>query len=684
MKRNFRPGRLAVVIAMFIGVLIIYCAVLYKMQIYDPGRARADSGVTSLVTTKYTEIIKAGRGEILDRNGEKLVSSRASYNVALSREALRNSGRPNEIIQEMLTQASNYDVEHIDTFPVTQGAPYEYIYDMSTQQRNRLDKYFQFHNIDPEISASDFIVWLKQLYGIPYTVGVAEARLIIGVRFELEIRVLVNMAPYVFAEDVPLDFVTTISSMSLPGVSVITSSVRTYHTHYAAHLLGHTGKMNDAETELYTQIGYPLDAIVGKSGVERAFEPYLHGVDGTRTVRTTEDGSIVSEEITEAVPGENVYLSIDIGLQEVAEKALADVIATINIEREVMEEQKATSGAVVVTEIATGQLLACASNPTFNIETMRENSEALNADTSAPLFNRATQGTYNPGSTFKPVTALAALRAGIITRWTTIYDQGIYTKYTSPQPRCWYYTMSLGAATHESLDLIGALAYSCNYYFYSIGDNTGPTRIAQAASDFGLGEKTGIEIYEEKGTLATVDSKKEITGENWYDADTLFVAIGQGINEFTPVQLANYAATIANGGTLYNLSLLHAIKTSDYTATIKQQTPSIRARISEPEFIMYLQDGMKAVASYGTASSKFAGYFPTVAAKTGTVQTGSDVNDGVFICYAPADNPQVAIAVVVEKGGSGAAIIDVARIVLDEYFRTRATENAVNEGVLIP
>ena len=684
MKRNFRPGRLAVVIAMFIGVLMIYCAVLYKMQIYDPRRANAASGTTPLVTTKYTEVIKAGRGEILDRNGEKLVSSRASYNVALSREALLNSGRPNEIIQEMLTQATKYGVEHIDTFPVTQGAPYEYSYGMSAQQRSRLEKYFLFQNLDPEISASDFIVWLKQHYGIPYTVGVAEARLIIGIRFELEIRVLVNMAPYMFAEDVPLDFVTTISSMSLPGVSVITGSVRTYHTHFAAHLLGHTGKMNDEETELYTELGYPLDAIVGKSGVERAFEPYLHGVDGKRTMWTTENGAVVSEEVTEAVPGDNVYLSIDIGLQEVAENALADVIATINLEREALGEQKATSGAVVVAEIATGQLLACASNPTFNIETMRENSEALNADTSAPLFNRATQGTYNPGSTFKPVTALAALRAGVITRTTTIFDEGIYTKYETSQPRCWLYTMSLGAATHGSLNIVEALAYSCNYFFYSIGNNTGPTKIAEAASDFGLGEKTGIEIYEEKGILATVESKKEITGTPWYDADTLFVAIGQGINQFTPVQLANYVATIANGGTLYNLSLLHAIKTSDYAATLQQQIPSVRARISEPEYIMYLQDGMKAVASYGTAQEKFKGYTPTVAAKTGTVQTGSTVNDGVFICYAPADNPQVAISVVVEKGGSGAAIIEVARIVLDEYFRTRATESAVNEGVLIP
>ena len=680
MKRNFRPGRLAVTIVIFIGVLMIYCAVLYKMQIYDPQRAHAVAEFQPLVTTRYTEVISAGRGEILDRNGEKLVSSRAAYNITLARDPLRASGKPNDIIQKLLTYASKYGVEHNDTFPVTTGAPYEYTFDMSTQQRTRLDKYFEFFNLDAEISASDFIVWLKQHYGIPYTVGVAEARMIIGVRYELETRVLVNIAPYIFAEDVPLDFVTTVSGLSLPGVSITMSSARTYHTQYAAHLLGYTGKMNQEETEVYTEFGYPLDAIVGKSGAERAFEAYLHGVDGSRIVSTTEDGSIISEEIIPAVPGDNVYLSIDIGLQEVAENALADVIATINLDRE--EGQKATSGAVVVTEIATGQVLVSASNPTFNIETMLENYTTLSNDSSEPLFNRATQGTYSPGSTYKPVTALAALRAGVITRWTTIADQGIYTKYESPQPRCWLY--STHGAVHPPLDLVGALAHSCNYYFYSIGDNTGPTRIAQAARDFGLGEKTGIELYEETGIVASVESKRELLDEPWWDADTLFAAIGQSHNAFTPLQLANYTATIANGGTLYDLSLMHVIKTSDYTGTVERQTPSIRSNIDEPEFIMYLKEGMRAVTAYGTADDVFGNYPVAVAAKTGTVQTGSDVNDGVFICYAPADNPQVAIAVVVKKGGSGSAIMDVARIVLDEFFRTRATESAVAEGVLIP
>ncbi|NLB29397.1 MAG: penicillin-binding protein A, partial [Clostridiales bacterium] len=208
-------------------------------------------------------------------------------------------------------------------------------------------------------------------------------------------------------------------------------------------------------------------------------------------------------------------------------------------------------------------------------------------------------------------------------------------------------------------------------------------RIAQAAFDFGFCEESGIEIFEEAGIVATVEYRTEKYG-GWWDADTLITAIGQGDNLFTPVQMANYAATIANGGTLYDMSLLRAVKTSDYTATVINRTPTVRSQIEEIEYVAYLKEGMRAVVTYGTAREVFSDYEVAVAAKTGTVQTGSDFNDGVFICYAPADNPQIAISVVVEKGGSGAAIMDVAKLIFDEYFRIRATANAVNEGVLIP
>ena len=291
MKRKFRPGRLAVIIALFMGVLMIYSALLYKIQIYDPQRADAQSAQIPLVTTRHTEVISAGRGEILDRNGEKLVSSRAAYNILLSRDALRALGneKTNEIIRQLLSLAAKNGVEPTDTFPVTEGAPYEYVYDMSSQQRTRLDRYFEYFDLDPEMTASDLIVWLKQHYEIPYTVSVAEARLIIGVRYELEIRVLVNISPYVFAGDVPLDFVATVSERSLTGVSVTTGSVRTYHTAYAAHLLGYIGQMNQAQIETYTELGYPMDALVGTSGIEAAFEEHLDGVDGSRTVLRADD-----------------------------------------------------------------------------------------------------------------------------------------------------------------------------------------------------------------------------------------------------------------------------------------------------------------------------------------------------------------------------------------------------------
>lgn len=681
MKRKFRPGRLAVVVAVFIALLSAYSAVLYKMQIYDPQRASAETGQMPLVTTKYTEVINAGRGEILDRNGERLVSSRASYNVSMSREALNASGRSNDIITQMLALAAKNSVRHNDTFPVTEGAPYEFVYDMSTQQRSTLDKYFAYFGLDTEITASDLIVWLKKHYEIPYTVGVSEARLIIGVRYELETRAIVtNLSPYVFAEDVPLDFVSTVSELSLPGVSVTTGSVRTYHTPYAAHLLGHIGKMNDEEMAYYTELGYPMDALVGREGVESAFEEYLHGADGKRVYYTTADGAVVSEEITEPVPGQNTYLTIELGVQEAAERALADVIANINLLRE--EGDKSTGGAVVALEVKTGQTLALASYPTFDPATKMENYTALANDANEPLYNRATLGTYNPGSTFKPVTALAGMRAGVISRYTLIEDQGIFTKYDDYRPRCWLYTSGFGAS-HGKLDVVGAIAHSCNYFFYTVGDGMGPSRIAQAAYDFGFGEKTGLEISESTGVVASEESRWEILKDVWHPADTLITAIGQGLNEFTPVQIANYAATIASGGTLRNLTLLRSVKTSDYTGTVYESVPETRSEIEETDLVAILREGMRSVVTYGTASDMFGNYPVAVAAKTGTVQTGADFNNGVFICYAPADDPEIAVAVVVQKGGSGAAIMEVAKAVLDEYFTEPSTIGVAAEGTLI-
>ncbi|MDR0839056.1 MAG: hypothetical protein LBN99_05380 [Oscillospiraceae bacterium] len=673
MNKLFRPARLVLLLVLFVGVLSIYAVALYKLQIYDVAQQNSLTEQLPLVTTTRTDTIRAGRGDILDRNGVLLVSSRPSYDVVLSRSALLAADGTNSIIRDLIYMSAESGVAYNDTFPITAGAPFEYAYDMTATQRTRLDKYLDFFDeLDADATADDLIVWMKKHYGIPYTLGITDARLIIGVRYELETRVIMNLAPYVFAEDIPAELISRIAERAYPGVTVEIGAKRVYHTTSAAHILGYLGRMDEKEYALYGAVGYPMDAVIGKSGTESAFEAYLHGTDGELSVRTSENGSVVSEVVKkEAVPGNHVYLSLDIELQATAERALADKIIELDLNPDRPEDQKVTGGAVVVTQVKTGEILASASYPSFDPLT-RTGDE----------FNRATQGTYNPGSTFKMVTALAGMRAGTISRYTQIVDEGVFTEYPDYQPKCWLYTAS--GATHGALDVVQALEVSCNYFFYKVGDDTRLTPLVTAARDFGFGAKTGIEIAEATGVVATEEYKKETFNEGWWNADTLLMSIGQGLNEFTPVQLANYAATIAGGGTLHEITLLHNVKSADYSGIVFAHTPVTRSVIPEGDLIAILKEGMRAAVTLGTASGVFGNYKVPVAAKTGTVQTGSDFNNGVFVCYAPADDPEIAIATVVERGGSGAAIMEIAKVIMDEYFKDAAPAPVVGDGELLP
>jgi penicillin-binding protein 2 len=666
------------------ALMIVYLTTLYKLQVYDAGAAaEADALQPSAVSTDKV-VLPAQRGDILDRNGALLVSNRPSYNVTLTRDALLKTGDANGIIKELIYAAEENGVRYNDTLPVTRGAPFEYLADMSDKQRGRLDKFLSTHSLDGDITASELISWMKGQFGLDYTTGIADARLIIGVRYELDLRALPSfyVEPYVFAEDVDVGFISVVKERSYPGVSAETTSVREYHTTYAAHILGNTGKMNSSDYEKYSALGYPMDAVIGKAGAEAGFEQYLHGVDGARTASSTDNGAIVDVNTTKAPePGSNVYLSIDIGLQGYTENELEKFIDTINLERP--EESKVIAGAVVVTDVRTGEILSMASYPTFDLASLSENIDALNRDPTLPMWDRASHGTYNPGSTFKMVTALAGLREGTITRWSQINDTGQFTEYSDYRPYCWIYPQT--GAGHGPLNVVEALRESCNYFFYQVGASTDKYAIAKAAEDFGLGVSTGIEIPEKIGTIATPEYKRRVLDEGWWNADTLLAAIGQGHNMFTPLQLAGYAATIANGGERRAMTILSRVKSADYSANILTQTPKTLNTIAEGDYIDILQEGMKAAAQSGTAASVFKDYKIKVAAKTGTVQRDtSEVNNGMFVCYAPADDPEIAISVAIEKGGSGAEIMEIARTVLDYYYRDQTVFELRPEGALIP
>ena len=669
----YQKSRIAVVMVILAVVLMIYASAMYDVQVIS----RVDDGGSNALTTTYSTVT-ASRGKLLDRNGVELVTSRARYSVTINRSAILAEDNPNDIIYGLIRAAINTNTKYTDNFPVTVSGPFSWRANLTERERNRLKSYLEYFGLDENISASDFIVWLRDHYKIDSFTGINDARAIIGVRWELELRVIISMADYVFADNVGMDFITCVKEANYPGVTVTTKWERVYHTDYAAHILGYVGLMNEEEVEKYTALGYPMDATIGKTGMEAAFEEYLHGVDGVKATVRDADGHIVDSYIKEEPQaGGNVFSSIDIYMQKTAEDALADTISKLNSTRGA-DEEYANGGAVVVKDVHSGETLTCASYPSYDVSTVTANYNTLVNDPTRPLFNRATLGNYNPGSTFKMVTAFAGLVTGHIGRWTEIEDQGIYTKYSGYQPKCWVYP-----ETHGSLNVVGALANSCNYFFYWLGDTLGIDAITDAERNFGFGKTTGLEIPESPGIVYDVDYKRNVLNDDWYAADTMISAIGQK-DMPTPVQLCNYVSSIANDGTLYKMTLLDKVMNEDYTKTLIKAQPEVLKTVQNNEgYLEILREGMRDVVAEGTAKEILGEYPVKVAAKTGTVQSDSgSVNDGVFVCYAPADDPEIAITVVVENGGSGSSIISTAKQILDYYFQTDKSTPNPAENVL--
>ena len=698
MQRMVKPIRIALLLVVMATLFTIYVSALYRIQIYQVGPPVDEDRPPTIV--RRSETLPAARGNIYDRNGVLLASNRPSYNIMLNRPILLSfsDNERNEIILELIYTALAESIHYNDSFPITRGAPFTYLSNMSADQQVRLNRFLDKYSLDHDISESDLLAWMRTHYGIDYTIGISDARLIAGVRYELEMRTIVtHLPPYIFASDVRTDFVSLIEERNLIAVHVEKSSIREYHSIYAAHLLGYIRPIPQEQLERYLEADppYPMDALVGRAGVESAFEDTLRGISGSRTV-TVSDRGIVTDvnTIKEPEPGNHVYLTLDIGLQAAVETALRVHIESVNAEIE-DENLMITGGAAVVTDVWTGEVLAAATNPTYDPRTLSRDFAMLSTDPTRPMFNRATQGIYQPGSTFKMVTAFAALRNGTIARYSPINCTGRFEKYAPGfQPACWIYGQP-GSGQHGPLDVVQAIAQSCNYFFFQSadwmlgGNRSSAWAIAETAQNFGLGVSTGIQIPENTGILSTPDYVTEVLGySGWWSADTVVTAFGQGHNQFSPLQLSSYAATIANGGTLNALSILRRVRSADMTEPIYSYEPTVLNQIRETYYIEILQDGMKEAtrrASTGTAASVFNDYPIRVAAKTGTVQIeGSEVNNAVFVCYAPADDPEIAISIVVERGVAGSAIMNIAKSIFDYYFRTEINVVAAPFGDLIP
>lgn len=674
--------RAHIILLVFICILGFFAFRLYDVQVIETG------GSTDNTTTYITRTrVKAARGDILDRNGNVLVSNRASYDLVVNHYVLLASNKSNEYLYQLVQRCQEEQITYTEHFPISQERPFTYTL---SQYSSSYQDYFQAYlaymgGLDSDITAPILVDKLRDRYDIPVEWTDEEARLVIGLRYELALRNCVpSLSNYVFLSDVNDEDLSAIVELNIPGMKVEASTVREYNTKYAAHVLGFVGAMSPTQWEYYKNIdGYEMDSEIGQDGLEAAYEQYLHGVDGWREDEHTADGTLVkSEYLSEPKAGSNVEISIDINLQMVAEDKMAEVIENLRNQEpredgSLRDGHDAEGGAVVVLDVKTGQVRACASYPTYDLSTIFEDFDEINADPYKPMYNRALLANYPPGSTYKMVMVIAAMKDRLINSETKIEDKGAFDKYKEDsdfEVFCLQYTNY--GTVHEDVTAARALKYSCNYFFYELADKMQLESMDSTAKALGLGEPTGVELPEYIGHRANEETKKELyEGDNtlWYKGDQILSAIGQADNRFSPMQLAVYVSTLANKGNRYKATFMSRVVSSDYRTLLAENKPVIldHLEINDETYSIYKQ-GMHLVASEdgGTAYSTFKDYPIAVAVKTGTAQTdipGASDN-GAIVCYAPLNDPQIAIAVYVEKGGHGSTLATIAKAILDSYF----------------
>lgn len=693
----------------FLGlVLLVYLGVLYNTQVnhYDKYMAQ------SIRSIAREEKVEASRGIITDRSGRPLVSNRSTYNLTFDASLLSGDEDENEAILRLVQLCRSNGVVWQDNLPITQTAPFTYTLDqLSALQKKRFLTYvkslpdaaallgsylLQYPELvqtenaaaiaaqgelsDTErgnalvaqlttetltadlltrsgVTAPQFLQMMQRRLKLSSAFSSDEARLILGVQYELSLRKLDNYDAYILAEDIDTAFISLLSDGNFAGAKVTSSTVREYETAYAAHILGTVGRLYKEEYDELKGQGYDMDDWIGKDGVELAFEDYLKGGDGRRVVSSNSEGKITGEFYSEEPqPGSTVELTIDLKLQQTVEDALSETVSKMNA-----EDGLTTRGAgVVVEKVGTGEILALASYPTFDLSTYRQNftvlaNEELNPG--RPLFNRATSGTYAPGSTLKPLTAIAALEEGKTTVAEKVRDTGRWTYPGDPNSyaNCW------NLSGHGMETLSKAITDSCNYYFAEMGYRLGTDALNKYLTGFGLGEKTGIEIGDKAGILP-----ENKAGEN----QSPWAAFGQANQLYTPIQLSNYIATLVSGGKHCNAHLLKTVKSYDNAEvlTVGDTTPKNTVSIHDSS-LEAVKKGMLGLTTTGSLAPYFKDCSVTAGAKTGTAQISKKTkNNGVFVCFAPYDNPEIALAIVIEKGGSGSALASTAVKILNAYF----------------
>ena len=672
-ERKTAIRRMCVLVAAACILMLLYGLRLIFLQLVngDDFRSQATN------TTDYKFTVTAARGDIVDSRGERIATSVTGYNVVLNKLLMGDEdldGMLQKIVELLRANGENWN----DTLLISQpDAAGNYTFtaeEGSTRDQKALAAMKDNLGLQQYATANDVMEKLVEDYDLA-SYPLSWQRTLGGIHYEMQLQAFSNVNNFIMAENVSEATVATIKehSLSLPGVEIVETSTRSYEqSTVLPHVLGRVGKItaekwkvtdeNGQTTYPLREKGYNMNDIIGISGLESAYEDELRGKDGVETITRNSDGVIVDTALTTVPePGHTVQLTIDSRFQKAVDKALAENIDMINRVYNT-GSMKAAAGAAVVLDVKDGSVLAASNYPSFDQNLYATQYSEYSADES--LFNRALQGLYTPGSTFKPAVAVAALDTGLINRYSTVNCTRVYTYYKDYRPKCTQHGHGNGP-----IDVVNAIKWSCNIFFYDVGRRLTSDVYDAYAYKLGLGQRTGVEVSEAVGHLTTKNDS------NYMESLDIQAAIGQGNTVVTPVQLATYAATIANRGTRYRTHFVKAILDSNTGEVLQETQPEVMDVIEDKgETFDLIQQGMIGVSQ---TISALANYPYTIACKTGTPQRSEGYYSGssyrhytntTMIAYGPTEDAQIAIGIVVEYGGGGARAGNLMADIFNAYF----------------
>lgn len=651
---------------------------LFNLQIVNGSVYRENSNTRlSRETT-----IQATRGSILDRNGIPLVSSDMAFSLEMYKSKADDASI-NHSISVMTQILENNGDKYIDKFPISIN-PFAFNFSSEEKLKTWKEKY----DIPETASAEEAFYLFRDKYNIE-SEDVAEIRRILAIRYAITTTGYSATQSIEISSGISRNSAIQLQehSLELTGVNVVTESNRIYYMgNLASHVIGYMGRISESDLKRLEGEGdtynYESDDKIGKVGIERVFEKYLRGQDGIKQIDMDVNGTITGEYVTqEAIGGSDIVLTIDANLQRVAEQSLATCIENIR-NGSYSQAYDAQGGSVVVVNVNNGEVLAMVSNPDYTPQILYDGistAQYQDYQNRKVWSNKAIQSSNAPGSTFKMVTAVAGLETGVITPAERINDTGTYHYTDDFSPRCWY------RSGHGYVNVKDAIKKSCNFFFYEVGNRAGIDNLSKYAKYFGLGSKTGIELTGEVSGSVASREVAEKNGDKWQGGDTLSAAIGQSYNDYTPIQMAKYISMIANGGKNIDITIIKDIMNSDGTTETREKINSFangelnlsgnnQNEISSvsAETLAIVKEGMRSVAmdEGGTAYTVFKNFNIEIGGKTGSAEAG--VNNSIvnawFVGFAPYDNPEIAVIVMVENGGHGYYTADVVKAVVDEYF----------------